>query len=54
MPVRLALLSATIPELNPATIAMMPSAITSIAIRSSMSPKPPSLVASRRIAGTTG
>ena len=46
--VRLAELSAISPELKPATIAMIPTVITVIAISSSSSPKPPSLVTSRR------
>src|SRR4051812_8818140 len=41
--VRFARLSARMPELKPATIALMPIAMIVIAIRSSMSPNPPSL-----------
>jgi hypothetical protein len=45
-------LSATIPELSPATMAMIAMTMTVIAISSSIRPKPPSLVASRRKAPT--
>src|SRR5262245_24046956 len=50
VPVRLALFSATMPELKPATIAVMPIAITAIAITSSIRPKPASDVIRFRMA----
>ena len=48
VPVRLALFSATMPELKPATIAVIPTAITVIAISSSITPKPASDEVPRR------